>query len=283
VNIATKPLPPPPRRAAPPPGGPSEPSAPAVEGRWAVLSGRQAGAQRVMIYGPGGIGKSSLAALAPNPIVLDIEGSTRGIDVQRIDSGLTTWADLRACLQSNALDGYKTIIIDSVTKAEELAVQHTLDTVLNDKGQKVKSLEAYGFGKGDKHLYATFLLILGDLDRHVRAGRNVVLVSHVCTTPVPNPVGDDWIQYQPRLLTTKKGDNSIRERVFEWCDHVLFVGYDVLAEDGKGKGSGTRTIYTSEDAAHKAKVRGIEGGIAPMPFAHNRDGAVWPLILGGVA
>ena len=278
--------PPPTRRNAPPPasGQPdANPSAPPAENRWAITGGRQTGAQRVLIYGPGGIGKSSLAALAPNPIVIDVEGSTRGLDVQRID-GIQTWAELRACLQSATLDGFRTIVIDSVTKAEEMAATHTVETVPNEKGQRVKSLEGYGFGKGLRHHHETYLLLLMDLDRHVRAGRNVVLIAHACTTPVPNPTGDDWLQYQPRLMGgTKKGECSNRERTFEWCDHALYVGYDVVSTDGKGKGSGTRTIYTSEDAAHKAKVRGIDGTLDPMAFEHNKDGAVWPLILGGVA
>ncbi len=250
--------------------------------RFAILSGRLDGAKRTMVYGPGGAGKSTLASLTPSPVVLDVEGGTKGIEVARVLDGIETWQGLRECLQSDALDGYSTIVIDSVTKAEEMAVAHTLATVPNERGQRMRNLSEYGFGKGDRHLYDTFLHLLMDLDRHVRAGRNVVLVAHVCTTPVPNPMSDDWLQYQPRLQTTKKGDNSIRERTFEWCDHVLFLGYDVaVAEGGKGIGEGTRTIWTSERPTHRAKVRGVEREIEPRPFEGPRDGAIWQLLLGG--
>lgn len=279
------PAPPPARRGSPPPSGAPAAAAPSDPSRFVVTTGRVNAAQKVVIYGPGGIGKSSLARLAPNPVVLDIEGSTNRMDVARI-SGLETWNDLRECLRSPALDAYGTVVIDSATKAEEMAVAHTLATVKNDKGQQVASVEGYGFGKGYQHVYDTFLHLLVECDRHVRAGRNVVLVAHVCTAKVPNPMGDDFIRYEPRLQQTKEGKASIRNRVVEWSDHVLFVGYDVAAEDGKGIGGGTRTIFTKEQPTHIAKVREAGTAIEPRPYESENDGAIWPLLLqttGGAA
>jgi hypothetical protein len=250
--------------------------------RFTVSTGRATGAQRLLIYGCGGVGKSTLASLAPKPVFLDVEGSTNRLDVARV-SGITAWADLRACLQSNALDDFKTIVIDSVTKAEEMAVEHTIQTVKHEKGHKVDSLTAYGFGKGVEHVFDTFLPLLMDCDRHVRAGRNVVLIAHACTTDVPNPFGDDFIQYQPRLQQTKKGNASIRSRTFEWCDHVLFIGYDIASKDGKGLGGGTRTIFTKEQPTHQAKVRELDEAIDNRPYENATDGSIWPLILGGAS
>jgi hypothetical protein len=251
--------------------------------RFSVTSGHVSLPQKVVVFGSGGVGKSTLAALSPRPCVLDIEGSTNRLNVDRI-RGIQTWSDLRACLQSNALDGHQTVVIDSVTKAEELAVAHVLATVKHEKGHSVSSLEGYGFGKGARHLYDVFLHLLSDCERHIRAGRNVVLVAHDCTAEVPNPGGEDFLQYQMRLATDKKGSASIRSKVFEWADHVLFVGFDVVVnEHGKGKGAGTRTIWTSELPTHKAKVRDVSGAEVKVPdslqFENETDGAIWPLIL----
>lgn len=273
-------LSPPPRTssASPPNGAP--PTGVPSAGRFAVSTGRVAGAQKVVIYGPGGIGKSSLAALAPKPIFLDVEDSTKRLDVARI-SGLASWADLRACLQSDAFDGYGTLVLDSVTKAEELAVAHTLSTVKTEKDKTATSIEGYGFGKGYQHVFDTFLHLLVDLDRHIRAGRNVVLVAHACTSRVPNPGGEDFIRWEPRLQQTKEGRASIRNRIVEWSDHVLFVGYDVYTEDGKGKGAGTRAIYPKETPTQIAKVREVAGvSIEQRAYTSNTDGAIWPLLLG---
>lgn len=276
ANAPPKPMPPPAARKSPPPASPAaEPVSTA--GRFAVATGRVSGAQRVVIYGPGGVGKSSLAALAPRPVFLDIETGTEHLDVARI-SDIATWGDLRACVQSSMLDAYETIVIDSATRAEEMAVAATLAFVKNEKGQTMTSIEGYGWGKGFQHVYDTWLPLLSDLDRHIRAGRNVVLVSHACTANVPNPSGENFIRYEPRLQTTNNGKAAIRSRVVEWADHVLFIGYDVSAKDGKGVGGGTRTIWTSELPDHIAKSRTV----APdLPFQSAADGDIWAHILGG--
>ena len=44
----------------------------------------------------------------------------------------STWADLRAALQADGWAGVSTIVVDSLTKAEELAVEHTLLNTLQD-------------------------------------------------------------------------------------------------------------------------------------------------------
>jgi hypothetical protein len=171
-------------------------------------------------------------------------------------SGVDSWGDLRGILQADGWDGIGTIAIDSLTKAEELAVAHTLENVPHEKGHRVKSLEDYGFGKGLQHVFDTFLPLLADLDRHCRAGRHVVLICHDCTSTVPNPAGEDWLRYEPRLQAPKSGRASIRLRVREWADHVLFLGYDVdVNEHGKGRGAGTRTLYPSELPHCMAKSR----------------------------
>lgn len=280
--------PPPVRRSAPPPaGGSPETAARPAADRFQVRSGRVAMPQKVVLYGPGGIGKSSLARLAPKPVVLDVEGSTNRLDVDRIPD-LASWDDLRECLRSPVLDAYETVIIDSVTKAEEMAVAWTLANVRTEKGATPTSVEGYGFGKGYQHVFDTFLHLLVECDRHVRAGRNVVFIAHVCTARVPNPMGEDFIRYEPRLQQTKEGKASIRNRVVEWADHVLFLGYDVASEDGKGTGAGTRSIFTKEQPTHIAKVR--EAADAKIEdrydYTSSEDGAIWPVILsakGGAA
>jgi hypothetical protein len=276
-TTTTEKAPPPPARRGPPPPAPRDQTPTAAPSpRFAVVAGRISGPQRVVVYGPGGIGKTSLAARAPGVVFIDVESGTRELDVPRVE-GIESFQDLRTCLQSSALDGFKTVVIDSVTKVEELAVAHTLATVPHEKGHLVKSLEGYGFGKGLQHVYDTFLLLLQDLDRQVRAGRNVILIAHDCTADVPNPVGEDFIRFEPHLQAPKSGKASIRNRVIQWADHVLFLGYDVVAEDGKGKGAGTRTIWPVERPDHIAKSRILA---EPLNFNGPDDGEVWARLVG---
>lgn len=278
----TKPLPPPVRQSTPPqPANGNGGSPQKVESsEFSISAGRQQGAQRVVAYGPGGVGKSTLASLLPGrTLFLDVERSTLDLDVERIDS-ISSFGQLRAVLQSALLEPYSSIVIDSATKVEELAIAHTLATVPHEKGGRVASIEGYGFGKGYQHVYDTFLLLLADLDRIVEKGKNVVLICHECISDVPNPQGEDFLRYEPRLQCPKSGKASIRNRVVEWADHVLFLGYDVFAEDGKGKGSGTRTIWPQERPDHIAKSRKL---VDPVPWNDKADGSIWSAIVGGGA
>jgi hypothetical protein len=223
---------------------------------------RKSSGHAVEIYGPGGIGKTSLALLAPGPIafadlddslpVLAESGDLEGKDVRVIP--VTDWASLRAALAAPGWDEIKTLVIDSLTAAESLALTWTLANIKVDKGTTAQRVEDYGYGKGYRHWYDTFTCLFGDLDAHKRAGRNVILVCHDCTATVPNPQGEDYLRFEPRLYHSEK--QSIRLRVKEWADHVLFIGYDRdVDKEGKAKGGGSRTIYPQEQAWCMAKSR----------------------------
>lgn len=236
--------------------------------------------QRVVIYGPGGIGKTELCCLAPGEVAcVDADESLQilksSLDRQNIPLPsllpVHNWRSLREALQCDGWGNKKTVFLDSITKIEEWCSEFVIETVPHEKGNKVqiKSIEDYGWGKGYQHVFETFLTLLGDLDALCRKGINVILVAHDCTNNVPNPSGDDWIRYEPRLQNPNSGKNSIRLRVKEWADHVLFLGYDVEVIEGVGKGSSTRTLHTYELPHCMAKSRTvqemilIEQGISP--------------------
>ena len=230
---------------------------------------------RIVLYGPGGIGKTTLAASLPGPVAffdLDESLGRLGLDAQTVT--VVNWQDLRNALGADGWGGVRSIVIDTATRAEELAVEHTLANTLQD-GKRATSVEGYGYGKGYGYVFDTFLPLLGDLDRHARAGRHVALLCHDCTSMVPNPAGDDWLRYEPRLQAPNSGKASLRLRVREWADHVLCAMYDVATKDGKGKGSGTRTLYRAETPACMAKSRtGCE------PILMGTDGAaVWAEVI----
>lgn len=244
-------------------GPPLPAPAPVPLARSKVAFGKIATAagHRIVLYGPGGIGKTTLATLLPGETAFyDLDESLAHLKGQLGDRvpkvvPAETWQDIRTSLQADGWDGINNIVIDSATKAEEMAVAHTLANVLAD-GKRVTSVEGYGYGKGYGFVFDTFLPLLADLDRHARAGRNVILICHDCTTNVPNPAGEDWLRYEPRLQSPTSGKASIRLRVREWADHVLFLGYDVAVnQDGKGCGSGTRTLYPAELPHCMAKSR----------------------------
>lgn len=272
-----RPQPPAPKSAAPQ-AKPHVTSSEATNaGRYAVRRGVAAAAHKVVIYGPGGVGKSELCSLLSQveiePLFIAIEEGCHFLDVAQVDPIPHTWAELRAVLQNRELLApFGAVVIDSATKAEEFATTWTIANVPHEKGHVVNSIEGYRFGKGYTHVFETFLQMLGDLDAIARMGKHVILTAHDCTASVPNPNGEDWIRYEPRLQSPPSGKGSIRHRVKEWADHLLYVGYDLVVDgDGKAKGGGTRTIYPSEMPTHWAKSRKIAD---PVPYDKG-DAEIW--------
>ncbi len=237
--------------------------------------------QRVGIYGNGGLGKTSLALRAPGPlIVIDLDGSVDVIKESlphdlpvRVMRGVDSWQDLRDCLHQEELwQDTKTIVLDTASRAEELCVAHVLATVRTEKGAKCERLEDYGFGKGYRHVYETFLHLFSDLETHYNAGRNIVIVAHEATSKIPNPAGEDFLRFEPRLLNSDK--SNLRSKLREWVDHLLFLSLDIFSKDGKAHGGGTRTIYPTEQGHFQAKSRLLS---APIPYPLG-DTALWDAI-----
>lgn len=205
--------------------------------------------------------------MAPGPIAfIDADESLGILKSQLKESGIELpkvvsvhdWDSLRAAIQSDGWDSIKTIAIDTVTMVEQWTSEWVIKNVPHEKGAqvKIKRIEDYGFGKGFQHIYDTFLKLLADLERHNRAGRNVILIAHECTSTVPNPRGEDYLRYEPRLQNPGSGKGSIRHKLKEWADHVLFLGYDVVVDDkGIAQGQGTRTLYSAELPFCMAKSR----------------------------
>lgn len=256
-------------KAAPPkrPPIPTPQAPPASNKALACVKPKPKG-EKIGIYGTGGIGKTSLVKqLGDNIMWFDLDESLSALGfMDESTFPAETYTDIRAALAAPGWEQHKHIVFDSATKLEELVVDHVLKTVPAEKGTFVKRLEDYGYGKGVNHVYEAFLPLLADLDRHVRAGRNVVFVIHVCTNSVPNPEGEDYLRYEPRLQDPKSGKGSIRLRLKEWLDHLFFIGYDQMVDkDGKRTGVNTRTLYPVERSFCMAKSRTLNEPIVILP------------------
>src|SRR5690606_4234166 len=139
-----------------------------------IISGKIQKAKKVVLYGPEGIGKSSLAAKFPNPVFIDTEGSTTELDVQRLPKP-SSWEMLRQQVQWIKQQGatrFGTLVIDTIDWAEMLCNEHVC-AQHNKKG-------IWDFGYGRIYIYAAeefgrFLNLLSDV---IEAGINVVLTAH---------------------------------------------------------------------------------------------------------
>lgn len=220
-----------------------------------ITRGKIKSAQKVVIYGPEGIGKSTFASQFPNPLFIDTEGSTKNLDVARMDKP-TSWTMLK-----NQLDYIKsnptvckTVVIDTIDWAEQLCI----DDICSKHGKK--GIEDFGYGNGyvyEKEEFGRFLNSLEDL---IDRGINVVLTAHAQLRKFsqPDEIGeyDRW-----ELKLGKKTASQISPLVKEWADMVLFANYKTVAvatdKDGrkyKAQGGG-RVMYTLHHPCWDAKNR----------------------------
>jgi len=221
---------------------------PAVQqNRLSVSTGVAGEFHKIVFYGEAGTGKSQLIANINNHgesvLFVDIDDESSYLNVSRVEP--QTWDELLAVLGDDSLlDGFTAIGVESLTKAQDLATAWVLANIKNDKGNACRYIEDYGWGKGYAHVYETFLHLLSALDRIHRSGKHIICTGHECGTNVPNPAGEDFLQYQPRLQTIAGGKHSIRHRVKEWCGHLFFFHKDTsVNKEGKAVGTGAVTIY----------------------------------------
>jgi hypothetical protein len=242
----------------------------------ALTHGVLLGGDRIVLYGTGGIGKSTGAAWLPAPVFLDLARETKKLNVHR--QNVTSWPELRGNIAgfiAGAPPGARSLVIDNLSVAETFAVEHVVGTRTTEKGKRVESIDGFGYGSGWQFVYDEFVALLADLDRVADAGFNVCVIAHDVAVTKPNPNGEDFLQYQPLLHGgDKRGRYNVRALVKNWCEHLVFIGYDVYVEEGsnKGTGSGTRTAYTQELPTHLAKSRTQQ---LSMPYTIDNPGAVW--------
>lgn len=261
-------------RKPPPPAPATANATPQRKVNFRIASGIEAANKKVVLFGPGGVGKSELCSLliekGIKPLFLDIDEGTKHLNVDRVPD-VSNFQDVRDALHDQALwENHGVVVLDSSTKLEEMISTWVVANIPHEKPEKrIRGIEDYGFGKGFTHIYEQFLLVLSDLDALYRRGKHIIITAHECTSNVPNPRGEDWIRYEPRLQSPPSGKSSIRLRIKEWCDYLAFIGYDTAVnESGKALGSGTRTIYLQELPFCMAKNRGYSEPISYERGSH---------------
>lgn len=216
-----------------------------------INTGHQDAPERILIYGTPGIGKSTLAAQAPNPVFLDLEGGSSNLNIARVE-GLRTWEDLLAATHALATEphNFETLVIDTLDRAEWLCWQHVCKKAGVDSIEKVGK----GFGKGYIAAYEEFRRLFAAVESAWRDRRlHIVFLAHAKLETVKNPAGPDYQRY------TLKVHDKVAGLFYEASDAALFAHYEVFYNTdetrAKAIGGERRLLHTVELPGHIAKNR----------------------------
>lgn len=222
-----------------------------------ITSGIIPSAQKVIIYGPEGIGKSTFASKFPDPLFSDTEGSTKKLNVKRFDAPSSWEMLLQQAEYVKTNKPCKTYVIDTADWAEKLCSQAVCAKA------KKSGIEDFGYGKGYIYLKEEFGRLLNKLDEIIEQGIHVVFTAHSYLRKFEQP--DEMGAYDRYEMKLTK---YVAPMLKEWADTVLFANYKtyvVSDENGKKKAQGgNRMMFTTHTPCWDAKNR--DGLPDELPF-----------------
>lgn len=188
---------------------------------------------RILIHADHKLGKSSLAAAAPDPIFVSTEDGLDAIDAQSfaLCKDFQTVLEQLSWVYSQKHD-FKTLVLDSLDWLETLIALHVCK-----EGNK-KSISDFGYGAGFQAMLEQFGRVIKALTA-IREERKmiVVLIAHSHVKTYQNPLGADYDRHCIKL----REKNS--ELFTEWVDLIGFIHFQVFTNTKKdGFGETTKAI-----------------------------------------
>lgn len=229
----------------------------------------------ITILGEPGLGKTTLACMFPDAIIIRLEDGIESVPEQfkpavmaKVETSDQLEEQIRWVFSARKQHGKKTLILDSITRAETMFER---EIVANDPNRPSSINQACGgFGAGPKALggwHARFRKLLGHLNE--KGDMTVIVIAHASTETVEPPDGDNYTRHTLRL-----GKHSMAP----WVDDVDMVAFIQLQryvkgakeggkngigeKAGKALSDGTRELICNSRAGNISKNRfGIEDAV----------------------
>lgn len=209
---------------------------------------------RIIIYGPHGVGKTTLLSEAPSPILLPTEDGKGTLSIASFPLA-RTYNDICEAISTllNDEHEFQTFGLDTLDWLEPIIWAETC------KRNNWVDIEQPGFGKGytaAADVWREFFAGLVAL-REAK-GMQVILTAHTEIKSFNDPSNEPYDRYQIKLQARA---SAIAQ---EWADMVGFVNYKSYVQKtdkgfkkvvSRGVGLGERVLYTEERPSHYAKNR----------------------------
>jgi AAA domain len=208
----------------------------------------------MVIYGPAGVGKTSLASKAGKVVFIQTEDGAGELELTTIKKGLfTSFSEIMSALRYlyTNYTSYDTIVVDTIDHMEPLVWQHVCKELEWDSIE-TPSAGKSSFGKGyieaDKHWLAFLNALIKIRDDRKK---NIILLAHELVKPVKDPMTEAYDAHELKL--NKRAVSLVKEKV----DLIGLLKNRVVTDTktGKGKGGTTPTLFVRPSAAFTAKTR----------------------------
>jgi phage nucleotide-binding protein len=171
----------------------------------------------MLLYGEGGVGKTTYATTAPTPIIADCEGGTKYLGLQGISvdvAPIQYWRQMRDFLEIAQSGKYETVVIDPIDELMLKLKQHMRGMRDAKLVQKDGSPTMAGWGWLKKTL-RDYIKVLRD------TGLHVIIVAHI-------EEGHD----EDRMIKRPKVETKLSDELVNIVD---IVGYMTVIEEDEGQ------------------------------------------------
>lgn len=169
----------------------------------------------MVVYGEGGVGKTTFAATAPRPIIADCENGSKYFGLRGIESDVALiekWDDMQEFMEIALTDKYDTVVIDPIGELMEKLIAYMRNKADSKFVQRDGNPTMAGWG-WLKSTMRNFLKTMRDSSKHI------VIVAHV------QEKDDEGRMIKRPMIATRLSE--------ELVNLVDIVGYMTTANDNE--------------------------------------------------